>query len=93
MTKKRRITFTVRLNGTDTNPFEKMGLTQNPFPQIAEYEFAGGCLQLQKLGGPPIPDTNYIREVLNGFSEEFIEGCCQRFKKGEMVTFNVYFDL
>ena len=40
----------VRLNGTDTNPFHRLGVTQNPFPQIASYEHGEHCLHLQKLG-------------------------------------------
>jgi hypothetical protein len=69
--------ITVALNGTDKNPFEQYGVTQNPFPQIAEYEYAPACLRLQKLGGLPIPQNNaeqYIRETLKGFSEEFHPG-------------------
>lgn len=81
----------VALNGTDSNPFHKFGLSQNPFPQIAEYELTSRCLNLQKLGGDPIPDTDYIRKVLDGWSEEFIELCCKMFKKGEYVRFEVEF--
>lgn len=88
----RRIQFTVRLNGTDENPFHKFGMTQNPFPQVARYEYTRHLLRLQKLGGDPIPDTDYIRRTLTGFSEEFVDLCCTRFKKGEMVEFEVYFE-
>ena len=28
----------VELNGTSENPYHKMGLTQNPFPQTAKYD-------------------------------------------------------
>lgn len=79
----------VSLNGTDENPFHKLGLKQNPFPQIGRMEYDAGERQINKLGGDPIPDTNYIRETLKGFSEEFIELCCRQFKKGEYVTFTV----
>lgn len=86
------MTFEVILNGTDKNSFHPAGgLSQNPFPQIAKYEYAAHILQVQKLAGDPIPDTDYIRKVLQGFSEEFVEGCCSRFRKGEIVRFTVTF--
>lgn len=84
--------LTVKLNGTDTNPFHKYGVSQNPFPQIPDARWTGACLRLQKLGGDPIPDTDYIRRVLDGFNPEFVDLCCNKFVKGEMVTFDVYFN-
>lgn len=81
----------VELNGTDINPYHKLGCTQNPFPQIASYEHGGLCRHLQKLGGDPIPDVQYIRDHLKGWSKEFVELCCERFKKGEIVKFEVSF--
>src|SRR2546429_6955961 len=46
------------------------------------------CLLLQKLGGDPIPDAEYIRKTLAGhFTEEFIQGCVDRYKPGEMVEY------
>lgn len=81
----------VRLNGTSTNPFAKFGMLHNPFPQSGRMEFAHYELQVQKLGGEPIPDTDYIREVLKGFSPEFVDLCCQLFRKGHMVKFDVEF--
>lgn len=82
----------VELNGTDANPWLRYGLRQNPFPQIARAEYAAACIRLQKLGGDPIPDTDYIRTTLAGFSEEFITLCCARFRKGERVKFGVAFE-
>jgi len=83
----------VTLNGTDVNPYHVFGLTQNSFPQIAKAEYSRAVLQVQKLGGDPIPDTDYIRRVLAGFSDEFVELCCSRFKKGKMVRFEVTFNI
>jgi hypothetical protein len=86
--------FKVALNGTDTNPWLKFGLTQNPFPQLGKYEYDRACLQMQKLGGPSIPHEwaeQYIREILKGFSEEFVDLCVRQFKPGEYVEFDVYF--
>jgi hypothetical protein len=87
-----RIQFTVRLNGTDTNPFHQFGVTQNPFPQLAKREYDGALRHLGKLGADPIPDPDHIRRHLVGFSEEFVNLCCARFWKGEMVEFEVYFE-
>lgn len=79
----------VRLNGTDTNPWLKMCLTQNPFPQIAKYELIGAMDQLNSLDGEPLKDAQDIRKRLSGWSEEFIELCIKQFKPGEQVCFTV----
>lgn len=81
--------ITVELNGTDVNPYHKLGLTQNPFPQTAKYEYDAACLCVQSLGGDPIPDTDYIRERLKGFSAEFIELCVSQFRPGQLIKFVV----
>jgi hypothetical protein len=87
-----RIQFTVRLNGTDTNPFLQFGLSQNPFTQLSDAKYDAALRQLGKLGAEPIPDTDHIRRHLVGFSEEFVNLCCARFQKGKMIEFEVYFD-
>lgn len=79
----------ILLNGTDTNPWHKLGLSQNPFPQTAKYELDAACLHIQALGGDPIPDVAYIRNHLRGYSEELVELCCSQFRRGEMVEFTV----
>lgn len=87
-----RLTIKVRINGTDTNPWHKLGLTQNPFPSLAKAEFDQACLRLQGLDGDPVPDTDYIRAYLKGYcTDELIELCCKQFKKGERVQFKVSF--
>jgi hypothetical protein len=35
--------------------------------------------------------SEHIREYLKGWSEEFIGLCCERFRRGEMVSFDVTF--
>ncbi len=80
----------VALNGTKENPWHVFGLTQNPFPQLGKAEYDRACLIVQSLGGDPIPNTDYIRERLKGFSEEFVDGCCARFRPGEMVVFEIF---
>lgn len=88
-----RRTLAIVLNGTGENPYHRMGLTQNPFPQMGRMETDAACLALQSLGGDPIPDTDYIRAKLKGhFSEEVIALCCREFRPGEMVSFGVYWD-
>src|SRR5689334_15285804 len=80
----------VELNGTKVNHWHKLGLTQNPFPQIARAEYTGACIRLQSLGGDPIPEGRaaaYIRERLEGFTEEFINLCIQQYRPGAMVRF------
>lgn len=82
----------VSLNGTEQNSFAAYGVSQNPFPQIASYELQAHIMNLQKLGGPPIPKDNaegYIREVLKGWSEEFISICLNKFVIGAYVKFDV----
>lgn len=81
--------FIVKLNGTDQNPWHKYGLKANPFPQVAKYEYVGACMRMQSLGADPIPNVEYIRERLKGFSPEFVNVCCERFQKGRMVQFEV----
>lgn len=80
--------LTVTLNGTKTNPYHKFCL----IPQIAQAEYDRHVLTLQKLGGDPIPDTAYIRKVLTGWSEEFVNLCCSKFQLGKMVKFTVEFN-
>lgn len=81
--------ITVRLNGTKENPWHKYGLKQNPFPQLGKAQYDAACLRVQSLGGDPIPNADYIRERLAGFSKEFVAGCVERFKPGELVEFVV----
>jgi hypothetical protein len=84
--------FTMRLNGTDENPFHKMGLTQNPFPQIAKAEYMPQMHAINELAANPIKDVDDLRARMKDlFTDEFIEGCVARFKKGEYVEFEVSF--
>jgi len=84
--------FTVRLNGTSENHWHRMGLTQNPFPQIAKAELMHGMMQINSLDGDPITGPADIRARLKGFTEEFIQLCISQFKPGEQVEFDVCFD-
>lgn len=89
------MTIMVALNGTDHNPWHRLGLKQNPFPQTGKAEWDGACLRMQSLGGDPIPAPAepYIRERLKGFTDEFVDGCVARFERGQYVTFEVEFPL
>lgn len=86
-----KVKLRIELNGTSENSYHTLGLTQNPFPQIAQRGYDRMCLRLQSLGGDPIPDEAYIRQRLHGFSPEFVELCCHKFVPGEMVRFEVEF--
>jgi hypothetical protein len=79
----------VVINGTDVNPYEKMGLRQNPFPQIPKAELDSAMVQLNRLAAEPIKDAGQIRAILQGWTPEFIELCIRQFKPGVMVTFSV----
>ncbi len=81
--------FTVALNGTDQNPYHQFGLKQNPFPQIGDARYDPSLRHLARLGAEPIPDIEYIKKHLTGWSDEFVNLCCRMFKKGEMVRFTV----
>ena len=74
------------INGTDTNPYNKWGLEQNPFPQHGKYELQRHDLALQSLGGPPIRRAEDIRTRLRGlFTTQFIESVVARYQPGKIV--------
>jgi len=79
----------VVINGTGVNPWHALGLTQNPFPQIAKAELMGAMNQLNRLGAEPIKSMDQIREILIGWSAQFVELCCKQYKPGEIVRFTV----
>jgi len=93
ISKKDNWIIRVELNGTDLNPYHRLGLTQNPFPQTGKDEWKMAELQMQKLGGDPIPadrPAEYISEVLAGFSPEFIQKCIENYRPGRIVKFEVF---
>lgn len=79
----------VCLNGTDVNPYHRFGLRCNPFPQTGNARDDKYCMIVQELGGDPIPNVEYIREKLKGFSAEFVDLCVSKFVAGEYVEFTV----
>ncbi len=81
--------FEVSLNGTDSNPFTKLGLTQNPFPAIPKAEYEVVNVTLADLGARPIKDAEDIRCRLIGWSAEFIELCVTNFIPGKITKFTV----
>lgn len=58
--------ITIRINGTDTNPWHRFGLTRNPFPQVGLREWDSFDRFLAELGAKPMPTT----EALNKFLAE-----------------------
>jgi hypothetical protein len=86
---KRKIT----INGTDVNPFHKLGLTQNPFPQIGKAEWDAGELALNSLAGDPVKSAADIQARLKGkVSQELIDLCIAQFKPGVEVHFEIVFE-
>ena len=88
----------VTLNGTETNPYHKMGLKINPFPILGRAQYNDTPIRL--LGANPISEeakrlgispTDYIKGVLQGFSQEFVDLCCDRYRPGKLVKFEVSF--
>lgn len=83
------ITVTVKLNGTSTNPYVKMGFKRNPFPVIAKAEYAAFDQLLGDLASEPIRDVEHLRTRLAGCSKEFVDLCCEQFKSGEFAKFDI----
>lgn len=81
--------LTVRINGTGENPWHRMGLTQNPFPQLGKAEWTRAEMMVNSLNGDPVRSAGDIRARLPGFSQEFIDGCIARWRPGERVEFIV----
>lgn len=79
----------VNINGTDKNPYHVFGLACNPFPQIGKPEYSYAMQQINKLGAGPIPDTEYIENVLKGFHPSFIKIVCDHFVPGKLVILEV----
>jgi hypothetical protein len=84
---------TVVLNGTNENPYHKMGLKRNPFPTIAraDLRFRAANEILADLAANPIRDVDDLRRRMEGCTPEFVEGCVARFQKGKRVRFTINF--
>ena len=82
--------FNVRLNGTDKNPYlDLYGLVQNPFPQVAKYEYMAFCHLLNNLAAIPIPNESVLLHRLKGCTQEFIDLCVSLYEPGKMVEFEI----
>jgi hypothetical protein len=86
-----KIRAMVYLNGTNENPYHRFGLLRNPFPYIAKSEFGGFNKILADLAANPIKDADDLRARMKGCSQEFIDGCVERFRPGELVKFEIEF--
>jgi hypothetical protein len=83
----------VTLNGTDENPFLRYGMSRNPFPAIPKVELSDANELLADLAARPIRDLADLRERMIGrASQEFIELCTERFRKGRTISFVVSFE-
>lgn len=86
------VTLVVTINGTDSNPFARWGMRQNPFPQVSTSQAPiGGQLALASLGGEPVTSEQDIRDRLTGFAPDFIEGVIARWVPGQIVKFTITF--
>jgi hypothetical protein len=81
--------ITVKINGTDENPWHKMNLKQNPFGQICKAEFDRAEQQLNSLDGDPVKSEEDIRNRLKGFDPTFVAGVIERWVPGERTEFIV----
>lgn len=85
----------VTINGTNKNPWNRWGLKCNPFPQTGKAEFWKWDQVLQALDSDPIKDLGELKERLRPFvgpeAQEFVDLCCQQFRPGERVSFEVRF--
>lgn len=94
LTNIQTVQFTI--NGSDTNPWHRMGLKQNPFPQIGLAEYDAGCRALNKLGGDPIPPEEaeaYIRKTLQGFAPDFVDRAVASYRAGAIVHVEFQVDI
>lgn len=82
---------TIAINGTDQNPWHKIGMVRNPFPQLGRTEYGAFEAAVNSLDGDPITHPQEIRRRLHGFNEDFIRGCVARYKPGHRVKFTVAF--
>ena len=79
------------INGTDTNPWAKLGTRINPFPKLAKHEYQAMEMRLHELDGDPIRDEADIRQRLDGFKPEFVDGVIARWQPGKRVRFTITF--
>ena len=86
-----KIAINVTINGTDTNPWRRLGLKQNPFPQTGIAEFAAGERQLASLDGDPVTGPDDIRKRLAGCSQELVNLCIANWRPGQRVKFQITF--
>lgn len=85
------VRITVRINGTDENPWGRYGLKVNPFPQTGIGELQAGEMALASLDGEPITSAADIRKRLKGFSDELVDLCIQQWMPGQRVEFDITF--
>lgn len=85
------VTMVVTLNGTDANPWHRMGVRRNPFPQVGKAELNAAEAIIRSLDAEPIRDEADLRERLAGCSPELIEGCVKRYRPGQRTSFTISF--
>lgn len=91
MTDQEMIELSFTINGTDTNPYARWSLKQNPFPSTPYKEFNLVSLRLNSLGGEPIRSAEDIRERLAGFDPAFVDRVVAAWKPGKIVRIKITF--
>jgi hypothetical protein len=86
------VRFVVTLNGTSENPYLRLGLRQNPFPQVGRMEYSRVNHSLARLAAEPMPTVDDLRRVLRelGSTDEFRALCLTQYRPGEVVEFEIY---
>jgi hypothetical protein len=82
------VEITVRINGTDENPWGCYGLKIKPFPQTGIRELQ---VMLASLDGEPVRSAADIRKRLRGCSDELVDLCVQQWMPGQRVEFTIKF--
>lgn len=91
--KDRVVIFSFSINGTDANPFERYGLSQNPFSSIGKYEYDRVAIALNSLGGEPIKaKDDFFQRLRPHVIDEMIENISSLWVPGKMVKVKLYFD-
>jgi|SRR5215510_15540392 len=92
-TEANTIQLRVTINGTDVNPYEKLGLKQNPFSQLGKMEYDFICRKLNLLEATPMKSADELRAWLQKerCTKEFIDLCVQHYRKGQTTRFYITF--
>jgi len=89
-----QITLRVTINGTDVNPYHKLGLKQNPLPQLGKAEYDYICQKLNLLEATPMKSKEELRAWLKKegcHDGQFVDLCLQHYERGKRTRFYISF--